>query len=163
MCFSEDGENGKKQVTRLNKMKNLFTNIYFLFLLRIILSLVFIFAGLEKIASPAAFSESIVNYKLFPVFLINISAITIPWIEVISGVLLLLGISIKENAVIITSLLIIFTAAVIISIFRGLNIDCGCFGTALGERVGLLKVAENVLLIISGILVTNTETDFLRL
>lgn len=131
--------------------------------MRIILSLIFIFAGIEKIVNPAAFSESINNYKLFPSILINYSAITIPWIELITGVLLLFGISVKENAAIITTLLIFFTLAVIISLFRGLNIDCGCFGTALGEKVGLQKIVENILLIISGFLLIKSDTAYLSL
>jgi uncharacterized membrane protein YphA (DoxX/SURF4 family) len=133
-------------------MKKLILNKYFLLLLRIILSLIFILAAIEKISNPAAFSESIANYKLFPSIMINFSAIIIPWIELITGVLLLFGISVKENAAIITVLLNIFTLAVIISLFRGLNIECGCFGTALGEKVGLRKVMENILLIICGLL-----------
>jgi uncharacterized membrane protein YphA (DoxX/SURF4 family) len=133
-------------------MKKLISNIYFLLLIRIILSLLFIFAGIEKISNPAGFSESIGNYKLFPSFLISFSAIILPWIELITGILLLFGISVKENAAIITTLLIIFTSAVIISLFRGLNIDCGCFGTQLGEKVGMLKVGENILLIMCGVL-----------
>ena len=157
MYFLEGGVNGKMQDIRLNEMKKLLYNQYFLLLLRIILSLVFIFAGIEKIVSPKEFAESIANYKLFPTFLINFSAITLPWIEIITGILLLFGAAVKENAFIMTVLLNIFTLAVIISIFRGLNIDCGCFGTALGEKIGLLKVMENILLIICGLLLITAE------
>lgn len=144
-------------------MRKLISNNYFLLLLRIILSLVFIFAGIEKISSPAVFSESISNYKLFPSFHINFSAITLPWIELISGVLLLFGVSVKENAAIITALLVFFTIAVIISLFRGLNIDCGCFGTQLGEKVGMLKVGENIFLIVCGVLLSANDSSFASL
>ena len=136
-------------------MVKIISNTYFLLLLRVLLGIIFIFAAIEKIALPENFSVSIANYKLFPSELLNIAAIIIPWIELISGILLLLGISVKENSAIITCLLIVFTIAIIISLFRGLNIDCGCFGTTYGEQIGLLKVSENILLIISGfILVT---------
>jgi uncharacterized membrane protein YphA (DoxX/SURF4 family) len=144
-------------------MKKLISNIYILFLMRIILSLVFIFAGIEKIISPAGFSESISNYRLLPSTIIIFSAITLPWVELFTGILLLFGISVKENAAIITALLVVFTLAVIISILRGLSIDCGCFGTALGERVGLLKVTENVLLILFGMVLARTDSDYLKL
>jgi len=151
------------QVTLLNKMKKLISNKYFLLLVRIILSLVFIFAGIEKITNPAGFSDSIGYYKLFPSLLVNLSAIIIPWIELITGILLLLGISVKENAAIITTLLIIFTLAIIISLIRGLNIDCGCFGTAFGEKIGLLKVTENILLIICGVMLAVFDPDYLSI
>jgi putative oxidoreductase len=132
---------------------------YFLFLLRIILSIVFIYAAIEKIALPENFSVAISNYKLFPVAMINITAIIIPWIELSAAILLLFGISVKENSAIITFLLIVFTIAIIISLFRGLNIDCGCFGTAYGSKIGLLKIIENILLIISGLVLIKWDSS----
>ena len=131
-------------------MVKIISNKYFLFLLRVLLAFVFVFAAIEKIAAPESFAVSISNYKLLPTELINIPAVIIPWIELISGLLLLFGISVKENSAIITFLLNVFTIGILISLFRGLNIDCGCFGTIYGERIGLLKVSENILLIISG-------------
>lgn len=118
--------------------------------MRLGLGLIFVFAAIEKIIIPENFSISIANYKLLPAEFINIPAIILPWIELISGLLILLGIWVKENSVIITFLLIVFTIAIIISLFRGLNIDCGCFGTIYGSRIGLLKVAENIIQIICG-------------
>ena len=144
------GSNGKLQDTLLNNMAKIISNKYFLLLLRLLLGLIFIFAAIDKIAMPANFSVSIYNYKLLPAEFINMPAIIIPWIELISGLLLLLGISVKENSAIITSLLSVFTIAIIISLFRGLNIDCGCFGTTYGEQIGILKISENIILIIFG-------------
>lgn len=37
---------------------------------------------------------------------------------------------------------------VLTAILRGLDIDCGCFGTSDGQKVGLLKIGENIGLII---------------
>ena len=134
----------------MNNMVKILSNKYFLLLLRLLLALVFIFAAVEKIAAPGNFAVSIANYKLLPAEFINIPAIVIPWIELISGLLLLLGISVKENSAIITFLLVVFTITIIISLFRGLNIDCGCFGTTYGEQIGILKISENIILIIFG-------------
>ena len=41
-------------------------------------------------------------------------------------------------------LLVIFIVAIIISLFRGLDINCGCFGTVDGAKVGLQKILENI-------------------
>ena len=144
-------------------MVKILSNKYFLLLLRLLLALIFIFAAIEKIAIPENFSASISNYKLLPVELIHILAIIIPWIELISGILLLLGISVKENSTIIIFLLIVFTSAIIISLFRGLNIDCGCFGTTYGAQIGLLKVSENILLIIFGFILVRWGSILLTL
>lgn len=125
---------------------------YIIALTRIYLALVFFISGLDKASDLAAFAQSIENYKLIPIQYVNILAVIIPWIELISGGLLLLGIYIKENSSIILSLLIIFTISVFSAYLRGLNIDCGCQGTAAGQKVGLLKIVENVFLIIVAIL-----------
>jgi hypothetical protein len=73
------------------------------------------------------------------------------------------GVSVKENSAIITVLLIGFTIAIIISLFRGLNIDCGCFGTTYGSSIGIRKIVENILLIISGFILTTWGSPFLSL
>ncbi|MBK7106745.1 MAG: DoxX family membrane protein [Ignavibacteriae bacterium] len=125
---------------------------YLIALTRIYLALFFILSGLAKINNLEIFANSIENYRLFPTQIINVLAITIPWIEVITGGLLLLGFFIKENALIIASLLLVFTLAVISAVARNLDIDCGCQGTIDGQKVGMLKIVENISLLIVGIL-----------
>ena len=132
-------------------MKKILANNYFLLLSRLVLGLIFIYAGMEKISDPEGFARVINNYKLLLFSLINLFALILPWVEVTTGLLLLFGIVTKENAFILSSLLIIFLIAIIISLFRGLTIDCGCFGTASGAKVGLEKLVENFLLILLGI------------
>jgi putative oxidoreductase len=133
-------------------MKKILKNKYLLLVCRIIIGFIFIYAGMEKISNPAEFARAINNYKLLPFSLINIAALILPWIEFVTGILIIFGIKVKENAFIISSLLGIFIIAIIISLFRGLNIDCGCFGTLSGAKIGFLKLFENVLMLLSGIL-----------
>ena len=144
-------------------MKNILSNKYLLFFVRIILSVIFIYAGMEKISYPAGFSDSINNYKILPLFTVNFLAIILPWIELIAGVLLLFGIRVKENSFIISVLLSIFIIAIVISLIRGLNIDCGCFGTFSGSKVGIYKLIENSLLLIAGYALMKFDSGFLTL
>lgn len=144
-------------------MKNLFNNKYLLILSRIILAFVFIYAGIEKIADPAGFSDSIDNYKILPLFSVNVFAIILPWIELIAGLFLLFGIKVKENSFIISVLLGIFIIAIIISLLRGLNIDCGCFGTVNGSKVGVHKIVEDLILFALGLLLIKFDSDFFTL
>lgn len=125
---------------------------YLIAITRIYLALVFILSGLDKISNLSAFATSIENYDLLPIQIINLIAIVIPWIEVITGALLLLGFYIKENSIIIGVLLSVFTLAVLSAVLRNLDIDCGCQGTFDGQKVGILKIIENVSLIIVSIL-----------
>ncbi|KAB2848243.1 MAG: DoxX family membrane protein, partial [Ignavibacterium sp.] len=87
----------------------LLSNKYLLFLIRIILGFIFIYAGAEKISNPESFALSISNYKLIPAAALNICAITLPWIELVAGLLLLFGILVKENSSIILFFLSLFT------------------------------------------------------
>lgn len=134
---------------------------YFLLLARIFLAFIFIYAGTDKISDPAGFSQAIQNYRLFPVETINIFAIIIPWIELICGLLLLFGISVRENSLIISSLLLVFTLAVAISMIRGLNFDCGCFGKP--SPIGWKKLGENFLMLVLGLLLIIYDSKILIL
>ncbi len=140
---------------------NLFSNKYLILIIRTVIAVIFIIAGAEKIANPENFALSISNYRLLPVYSINIFAVVLPWIEIISGILLLFGIAVKENSTIILTLLLIFTSAIVISLFRGLSIDCGCFGK--GTQIGMLKLGENLLMIIGTFLLTIYDSYFFSL
>lgn len=127
--------------------KKLFVE-YGIAITRLYLALVFIFSGIDKINDLAGFAQSIENYRILPIYLVNIFAIVIPWIEVVAGGLLLIGLYIRENSLIIGTLTGIFTIAVLIAMLKGLDIDCGCMGTHDGQKVGLIKIIENISLII---------------
>lgn len=142
-------------------MIKLFSNKYLLFIFRIALAFIFIYAGAEKISDPEVFAISISNYRLLPVSIINIFAIVLPWIEFVSGILLLFGISVKDSSKIITTMLIVFTIAIVISLFRGLDIECGCFGK--GMQIGITKLIENILMIAAGLTLITFGSDFLKL
>jgi uncharacterized membrane protein YphA (DoxX/SURF4 family) len=142
-------------------MHNLFSNKYLLYATRIVLGLIFVFAGAEKIADPKSFAISISNYRLLPILTINFFAITLPWIELVAGILLILGISVKENSSILFSMLLVFTIAITISLLRGLSIDCGCYGK--GSQIGLFKIGENTLMLIGFILLMIFDSNLFKL
>jgi len=134
-------------------------NEFFLLAVRLFVGFVFVFSAITKIASPEDFSQSVYNYKLVPLFFVNIFAIVLPWVELCAGILLIFGISVKENSAILFILLFIFVAAIGISLLRGLDIECGCFGTVDGSKVGLIKILENFgLLLLTSILIKFDST-----
>lgn len=128
-------------------------NKYLFWTAKFAIGFVFIFAGIEKIAEPLTFSDSIANYKMLPIAVVNFFAIAIPWIEVVSGILLIFDKFVKENAFIFNLLITFFTLMVLLAVIRGLDIDCGCFGTADAQKVGFQKISENIGLIILGLYV----------
>lgn len=141
-------------------INKIFNNNILLLNIRLFLGFIFIFAAVTKVADAVGFSQSIYNYKLMPDFLINVLAIVFPWIELVAGILLVFGISVKENSAILTGLLVVFIIAIVISLARGLDINCGCFGTVEGSKVGLMKILENVGLVLLGLILIKFDSKY---
>jgi uncharacterized membrane protein YphA (DoxX/SURF4 family) len=99
-------------------------------LARLILGAVFIYASIDKIAHPAAFAMDIYHYQILPDALINLTAMGLPWLELITGAFLLTGLFREGSVLIVTGLLVIFLSAMVFNLARGLDIHCGCFHTS---------------------------------
>lgn len=99
----------------------------FVMLLRIALGGVFIYAAVPKIADPVAFAGSVAAYRVLPYFWNYVAAAVLPFLELICGVLLVLGIRVRTGALIIGVLNLVFMVALASAMVRGLDIDCGCF------------------------------------
>lgn len=124
----------------------LLTSPIFVRLCRIAIGLVMIAAALGKIGDPGAFSAQIHNFRLIPVAAENLLAVLLPWVELIAGLALVLGVRARSAAWLSAAMMVVFTFAVSLALARGLDIECGCFGTADATRVGGMKLAENILL-----------------
>lgn len=110
-------------------------------ILRLLVGGAFVFAGVLKIADPAKFVLDVENYRLVPHMLLHLVAIFIPWIEVVTGLFVLAGIWQRAAALIITLLTLMFAVVISSALARGLNIECGCFGTVGGKHIGLTNLA----------------------
>lgn len=122
-------------------------------LLRIGLGILFIYASLDKIANPGLFAKAISNYRLLPLPLLHISAIILPWLEFITGLALLSNRYPRSANLLIGSMTVVFTVAIISAMARGLDFNCGCFSvTDVETNVGLLKVAQNLGIVFVSIL-----------
>ncbi|MFB3903160.1 MAG: MauE/DoxX family redox-associated membrane protein [Acidobacteriota bacterium] len=116
---------------------------------RLILGGVFIYASVDKIAHPDQFAEIVYNYKLMPGMTVNIMAIVLPWVEMVAGLFLVLGVWVKDSAAILGALLLVFIGAIGVNLARGLDFDCGCFSTAASHKSAsiMLIVRDLVLLL----------------
>ena len=122
------------------------------FLFRLFLGGVFIWAGVVKIVSPLGFAQDIANYRLFPQAFSFFLALMLPWIEVFCGLLVVAGIMHRSSAFFLSGLLVGFLFLIVITLIRGIDVECGCFGN-LARRVdakllltdmGLLYLGLNV-------------------
>jgi uncharacterized membrane protein YphA (DoxX/SURF4 family) len=115
---------------------------------QVILGIVFAWAALAKIGDPRAFAADVHNFRLVPVALENLVAVTLPWVELVAAMALVLGVRARSGAVVSLLLMALFTVAVAAAVARGLDVECGCFGTADGSAVGARKLLENVALLV---------------
>ena len=113
-----------------------------------VLAAFFVVAGLAKIADPPGFAHEIHNYGLVPGPLVNAMALVLPWLEVITGVGLFLGIARRSAARILGIQLIVFIAARSINLFRGKPVDCGCFGLSTVQKTDADRLKEMKLVIL---------------
>jgi len=102
--------------------------------LRIFLGGVFVWAGWVKIVDPQGFAAIIGNYQLLPGPLVNPLAVLLPWIEVLCGVLLIVGAWVDGSLLIVNALMVVFMAALVSTWIRGIDVDCGCFSVATTEN-----------------------------
>ena len=128
--------------------------------LRLLVGGAFVVAGALKIADPAKFALDVSHYRLVPQALVNLVAILVPWIEVTAGSLVLAGIWLRAAALVITSLTVMFFAVIGSALARGLNIECGCFGTLGGKHVGLVNLAIDSTLFLLAALLARRSQDW---
>lgn len=121
-------------------------------LLRLAVGGSFVFAGALKIADPAEFAVAVGNYRVAPHELINTVAILLPWIEVVAGLFVLSGVWLRAAAFVIACLTLGFALLIVSALVRGLNIECGCFGTVGGRNIGLVNLAIDTTLLLLAVL-----------
>ena len=94
---------------------------------RVGLGIVFLYSAWPKIVDPPAFAEMIWNYRILPGFLVNPLAISLPWLELLAGIALIIGRLRTGAALLVGGMLLVFIAAISFNLFRGIPVDCGCF------------------------------------
>jgi uncharacterized membrane protein YphA (DoxX/SURF4 family) len=95
---------------------------------RLGLAAVFLVSGLLKAIDPDATYVAVRAYDLLPKLGVALVAGALPWLEIVIGLLLLVGIATRAVAVASAVLLLGFMVGVTQAWARGLSIDCGCFG-----------------------------------
>ena len=114
-----------------------------LLVFRLALGGLFIYAGAVKVADPLGFAQDIRNYRLVGPTLSFVVAIVLPWLEILAGACLVVGIWKRGAALVITVLLAFFIVLTLVTMARGLDVDCGCFGS-LSRKSGWGVVLEDL-------------------
>ena len=124
-------------------------------LCRLVLGGVFIYASLDKIANPAEFAKAIGNYHVLPFGLENLLALFLPWLELITGILLIAGIMVDGATILIFSMNIVFIFAISQALARGISIECGCFSVSTegGSNIGFQTILRDFVYLIMAFII----------
>jgi putative oxidoreductase len=115
-------------------------------LLGVALGGLFFYAGLQKILHPYEFAEAVLAYQLLPESLVGLAAAGLPWVELVAGLGLAVGLKRRSCLLILAGLVAGFLIVILITMARGLKIDCGC-GLFFQRQVGPAAVLEDLFLL----------------
>ncbi|SDJ02212.1 Protein-disulfide isomerase [Frankineae bacterium MT45] len=96
--------------------------------IRLVLGGVWIWASIEKLHDPRTFLRAVRAYDATPDWLSKAIAYGLPIVELIVGVLLVIGLLTRVMASISAVLYIVFLIGLIQAAARGIKLQCGCFG-----------------------------------
>jgi uncharacterized membrane protein YphA (DoxX/SURF4 family) len=115
--------------------------------LRVALGLVFAVAGGLKIGHFDVFASQIAGFELLPHPLIAPLALLLPFVEVLLGAYLIIGLFTRAAAIFAAFQLFVFSAAIASAVVRGISASCGCFGPADQTRTSWPEVLRDLALV----------------
>lgn len=121
---------------------------------RVSLAVPFIWACIHKIANPADFALQVATYQILPLCLVNFQAIALPWVELVSALLLIVGFWTRPAALVTVGMNIMFIVAIAMALSADLHLQCGCFASqGAGEEMNMsLIVRDAVFILVAALL-----------
>jgi putative oxidoreductase len=108
-------------------------------LLHALLAVILAWAAISKISNLQEFYSVMLGYRLpIPAPLLRFTAFTLPWLELITGILLMLEGTRAAALAWACALFALFAAVTLQAWLRGLHINCGCLDLSL---VGIRPVS----------------------
>ncbi len=122
-------------------------------LLRVVLGAIFVIAGASKVGHADMFAAQIAGFRLLPPFLIAPLALALPYLELLLGGYLILGLFTRTSAWVAAVLLAVFDAAIASAVVRGMSVSCGCFGPNDAAVTTWTEVARDAVFIVMAVVV----------
>jgi uncharacterized membrane protein YphA (DoxX/SURF4 family) len=110
-------------------------------LCRLALAIVFIWSGWVKVQAPLQFAVAITGYKIIPDRFAFPIATYFPWLEIALGLVILSGFKIRWSSIASAALMLFFIILLSVTLFRGIETNCGCFG--FGDRITWMTIARD--------------------
>jgi putative oxidoreductase len=115
--------------------------------LEVVLGGIFFYAGLQKYLHSYEFAEAVLAYRLLPASLVGAVTAALPWVEIAAGFFLITGLKRRSCLILLAGLVGGFMVVILITMARGLKIDCGC-GLFLSRQVGWGALLEDGVLLL---------------
>jgi uncharacterized membrane protein YphA (DoxX/SURF4 family) len=130
---------------------------------RWIVGLVLSLAGVAKLRSPGSLSRALPSLAGVPHKLIGPVALLLPGLELILGIMLLVGLGSSIAGAASAALFALFTVVIGLNIASGRHVECSCFGNATSQRMGGATVIRNTLLLLLSLAVTTIASPYLTI
>ena len=125
----------------------------FLLVLRVALGCIFVYAAWMKLKDPwQLFAMSIDSYRILPLQAVELVAHVIPWLELAVGLLLIAGVWLRISGSIVSLLLLTFFGLMLRAYAKGMEINCGCFGTS--EMISWKTLLRDGTMVAAALLIT---------
>jgi putative oxidoreductase len=96
---------------------------------RLYVGVVFLQACYHKILQPEVFAVDVATYQFLPLSTVNLFALTVPWMELVVGVLLVIGWRVQAASLVVAGLMVSFMVALAWALHLNLDMSCGCFAS----------------------------------
>ncbi|MGB6429520.1 MAG: DoxX family protein [Candidatus Acidiferrales bacterium] len=97
---------------------------------RLAMGAVFVYAAYTKLRNPwMLFAMSVDSYHMLSESGVELVARALPWVELVLGAMLILGLWVRWAAAGVSALLVVLVYAIVRAYSMRLEINCGCFGT----------------------------------
>ena len=122
-------------------------------LLRIILGITFLYAGIVKASASQAFAIALLPFTFIDTTWTGPLAMGLAWMEILAGVLVLTPKIHEAGAAMIAGLCAVFIAVLSWALWNGYIVSCGCFGEDMAPSVGkmLLAIGRDILLLAAAV------------
>ena len=122
-------------------------------LVRVVLGGIFIAAGIGKVGHANEFAAQIAAFRILPQPVIAPAALALPFLELMLGGYLIVGLFTRASAWIAAALLAAFDIAIASAVLRGLSVSCGCFGPNDKTVTSWGEVARDAVLVLLAVAV----------
>lgn len=120
---------------------------------------VFIFSGSVKAMDPQLFLVAIRGFRVLPDPFAAWLALGLPWLEIFCGLAVICGFLRSGALLLLNVCLFVFLVAIAVAWSRGLDIECGCFGSAIKTGMGT-ELAMDLVLIAIGLWLMRRRNSF---